>query len=69
MALVRIETRATQAGTAVLEISQDIAAIWMDIQRNPSVNTRENNACVSKTTFNRNNLNVHPYRVHTQASS
>ena len=42
---------------------QNIAAIQRDVQRNPSVNVRKNNAPVSKNTSNMigSDLNLHPY--------
>ena len=46
-----------------------MAATQRNIQRNPSVSTRKNNAPVSKHPFNRitrNDLKIHPYHVHTE---
>ena len=70
-AIVRIETRTTQAGTTTDQSArtpQRIASVKRGIQKNPSVSTMKNNAPVSKTTFSRitrKDLNFHPYRVHT----
>ena len=47
---------------------QNIASVWRDIQRNPSVSAMKNNVPVSKNTFNRitrTDLNFNPYRLHT----